>query len=108
MNIISEALTTLPGNWCQGRLEDNQGNMCVMGHLNRSIAGLDYYSDFSRSHREYCKTYAVIKEVGREQFPERWTKAMDMSLTIFNDHPDTTEEDVILVMEKAAIKMEEL
>jgi len=49
--------------------------------------------------------WAEMGRLIREHFPERsphWPSA-----TCFNDHPDTTLDDVILVLEKAAIQYDE-
>lgn len=46
----------------------------------------------------------IVQQVIQEQFPER---DEDEFPEDFNDHPDTTEDDVILVLEKAAVLWDE-
>lgn len=48
------------------------------------------------------------EKIIREQFPERCVEGAGSVFTVtdFNDHPDTTLDDVLLVLEKAAIEAE--
>lgn len=50
----------------------------------------------------------VLSEVIREQFPDRvWATSIESTVVHFNDHPDTTEQDVVAVFEKARVRAEE-
>jgi hypothetical protein len=49
-------------------------------------------------------TINIIVNVIEEQYSDRLTsESPQCSIVQFNDHPDTTYDDVILVLEKAAI-----
>lgn len=49
------------------------------------------------------RDFAVVRAVVMEQFPDRGNG----SIVDFNDHPDTTFEDIELVLTKAAIRRDE-
>lgn len=58
----------------------------------------------------------LVADVVREQYPERietlplsyLDRYLDCATIVtFNDHPDTTKDDVVAVLEKAAIKLDE-
>jgi len=103
MNPISKALEHLPGNWTKGGI-DEHGNTCGLGHV--YSFGMEDSIDFS----QFRQARDLMEEMARAEYPER---VADLSPTYlafaaFNDHPDTTEAQVIAVMEKAATKYDEL
>lgn len=59
----------------------------------------------------YLSTRAldVVATVVREQYPDRcWRYSVPLCVvTDFNDHPDTTQEEVERVLEKAALRLDE-
>lgn len=100
MNVIEKALQNLPGHWYQGGLGDGKGNYCGIGHVSNASFNQYRAVDYATS---------LMNEVALEQYPDRFEGDTSMvPFAVFNDHPDTTEADVIMVMEKAAIKMEEM
>lgn len=101
MNPIREAIKTLPGNWIKGTMSDNDGNHCGLGHL---ACALRDYEDKFRPLRINIRGIALsaMHTVACEQYPERGENFVD-----FNDHPSTTEAEVIAVMEKAAVRFDE-
>lgn len=78
--------------WTKGTLEDANG-VCIIG------ACLHAYRFFELS---------PIRDVVEEQYPERVKRPGFSPVAAFNDHPDTTLEDVILVLEKAAARFDEV
>lgn len=53
--------------------------------------------------------WIIIEEVIKEQFPDRYIpdQIFPAPMPYFNDHEKTVIEDVIMVLEKAAIKWDE-
>lgn len=102
MNAFEKMLETLPGHWHQGSLSDKKGNYCVVGHLRKAL-GLNTISGWPLDALE-AVDFLETKIV--EMYPDRPSAGWD-PVPAFNDHPDTTEEDVIAVVEKAAIGWEE-
>jgi len=49
----------------------------------------------------------IVAEVVREQYPDRCGDSRSWPIAPFNDHPDTTFDDIRLVCEKAKIALEE-
>jgi len=68
---------------------------CILGHVQG-----DY---------ELTPAVLVLSDIGREQYPERCGATIpSVAIAFFNDHPDTTWEDVERVMEKAILRAEEM
>ena len=59
------------------------------------------------------KAMKLLGDVAKEQFPERFTQhrltgdAYFWDIALLNDHEDTTQTDVLLVMDKAAVLWDE-
>lgn len=111
MNIIREAVSRLPGHWSKGAYEGPDGTHCGLGHIQAAydaIYGKDTHYSWN-AVPALNQIRHLMAKVAREQFPERAHNPDGMcSFVRFNDHPDTTESDVILVMEKAAVQLDEL
>lgn len=104
MNPIREAAKRLRGAWYQGDMENEDGTACCglgwVARVERSM-GLDIM--------DKIETGDLMDTVAFEQYPDR---AIDDNgdlryFAAFNDHPDTTEDEVIAVMEKAAVRWDE-
>ena len=101
-NYIREGLKTLPGHWHQGGWRNGAGDQCGGGHVRSVIA--KEFGEHTEFFRSMDLVFKIMGEVAYEQFPERAEVA---SFFRFNDHPDTTEAEVIAVMEKAALLLDE-
>jgi hypothetical protein len=78
-------------NWIKGALGDGQGRACLIGHLMR------VYGD-ARAYFEAMDLLATsIKAVYPERYSEQATRAT------FNNHPDTTLEDILRVCKLADV-----
>lgn len=77
-----------------------QNRFCMVGWVGR------IQQEQHVHHADAFQAKDLLMEVIREQFPER-LKRFSENIPTFNDHPDTTFEDVRLVIEKAAIKEQE-
>lgn len=101
MNIIDRAASNLKGHWYQGGMYDGEGNACAVGHL----------VSVGFSHDSYRDAVRISHRVAAEQFPDRLNHgnpliAKSGALIVVNDHPDTTEEDVLKIFEKASIEFD--
>lgn len=101
MNIIRQALPHVPGHWLKGSMADGNGNHCGIGwvayqHLLSSVPIEEYFDAITK-----------MDVIATEQYPERvyWDDTV-RQFASFNDHPDTTEDEVIAVMEKAAVELD--
>lgn len=99
MNPIAEAVKNLPGHWFQGDFGDWEGNYCGFGHLQNVYIENGQQCDQA--------TFDLLNDVAGELFPDRAAYGAIFSFPAFNDHVDTTEEDVVAVMEKAAVRYDE-
>lgn len=93
--------------WIKSQRRGPNGEACVLRACQQVTLGnldeIHYNSDAVRA------SAASLGPIIREQFPERhsaYVASDDPSGTMsatwrFNDHPDTTKDDVILVCEKA-------
>jgi hypothetical protein len=89
---IREAMGHVEKGWCKGTTVDDSGNVCMGGALaNTMITELD-------NRVYYAAKFALMNKV-REL---GW-----QYITLMNDDPLTTKQDVLNVMEKAALSLEE-
>ncbi len=103
-NVIRKAMSNLPGHWHQGAYTDDNGNYCGFGHIGQALDEAEELEEYERQ-----AMYSTLHAVAKEQYPERTGKRPVTLLTgfpCFNDHPDTTEEDVLRIMDKAAVELE--
>jgi hypothetical protein len=104
-NLLRMAAARVPGHWYQGDMSDGRGNYCGLGHL--VCVASDGRGSMVRSADDEIRLLAdVTRQAALDKFPER-VAVTSMSLdwfpfTSFNDHPETTEQDVVAVMELAA------
>jgi hypothetical protein len=77
------------GNWTQFAIEDDDGRMCLVGHAQR----LGVWND----HTATRLTEAIMA-----LYPQRVTRDCAVRVT-FNNHVDTTVEDVIRVCKLADV-----
>lgn len=106
MNAVRKAIENLPGHWYKGGLMDGDGNFCGLGHVSNALA-----EETSQNARYVDMVYKMMSEVAKEMYPDRINAYVDeagmCAFPSFNDHNDTTESDVLAVLEKVAIKLDE-
>lgn len=105
MNIEREAIAVLARHGWRGigkPASPRDGRPCVFVAMGRT-GGLSDVAGFDAAVERVA---AVI----REQYPERTMDRLfhEQVLFRFNDHPDTTVEDVILVLTKASVRRDEV
>ena len=101
MTRLSSILTG-PGKWCKGSSAKDQNNnttlsrsdsackFCIGGAISRMSSGYD----------DECFVRNEIRKSIRKLFPGRGGQMHDViEIEAFNDHPDTTFEDVMKVIE---------
>lgn len=89
----------------------NDKGYCLMGAYNSSVVKDENEDAWEHAERR-IRDIGILGGVCQEQFPDRMpSKAYEHSpggwMIAFNDHPETTVEDVFTVLDKAAVKWEE-
>lgn len=109
MNPIREAASRLAGHWHKGSSGDGEGNFCGLGHLDNVLYSMTANMPTNQWVQQSHEMYTLLTQVAREQFPDRINGYDKFGGTFpdFNDHPATTEAEVVAVMEKAAVKWDE-
>ena len=105
-NRIREAIEVLARRgWTQGTFTDDAGRHCLQGAL--------YEAHGCRPRRPGQRTDAdgplaadlrLVNETIAAEYPER---VGAVGVSRFNDHPETTIDDVVRVLEKSAIRRDE-
>ena len=106
-NRIREAIEVLVrSGWTKATFTDEAGRHCLQGALYEAHCALPY------SEREtgvpvggeLADDLRLVNRVIEEQYPDRFG---GVGVSRFNDHPETTLEDVVRVLEKAAVVRDE-
>lgn len=87
LGILRRARSYIEQGWCQGRLEDDDGNVCPYGALKRA-------SHFVKKHRPY------------ELLQEAVFETAGTSVVSFNDSKSTTKRDVLAAFDRAIVMAE--
>lgn len=90
----------LPGHWLQGELDDEKGNRCGLGWLCEAY-GLKR-SNVGQGGPLYTADIELMNIAAEDKFPDRIVDDQMVPFATFNDHPRTTESDVVAVMDLAA------
>lgn len=90
----------------QGSFHEAGGGYCALGAI-RSAMQMDALSAI-----HYTAEAIALARVIREQYPDRVHYSgrgneTFVTVTTFNDHIDTEPEDVLAMMDKAAVQMDE-
>lgn len=91
---------------CKFLLYDDAGRMCLVGALNLAHAETKYGVFFNKQRPHLAN---ILLQVTEEQHPDRFSGWDDYGAGYvwFNNHPDTTLEDVLSVMDKTAVLLDE-
>ena len=107
--VLREAAKNVPGHWMQGFYGDGAGNYCAVGHIAKAL-GMDVDGYVKGERREPVWDDDVealalaLGEVILEQYPE----SVGYHVPNWNDAEGRTEEEVVAMFEKAAVKAEEI
>lgn len=112
MNTLWQAAQKIRGHYHKGDYADGKGNYCMLGAM-ASVRGVqdtiltgDEEGDILFDH-EFNAQENILKEIIEEQFPDRLGLNRFPGVPTFNDHPDTTEDEVVAVLEKSAVRWDE-
>lgn len=83
-------------------LEDSAGHVCSHGALDVACFGKAEVRPLTRSQSRQAAA-EILKAVVGEQWPDR-----PGGILAFNNHPDTTQDDVERAFEKAIARAEEM
>jgi hypothetical protein len=107
-NRIREAIEVLARRgWTQGAFTDDTGRHCLQGAL------YEAHGCQPRQHGKLTGTSAdpdltadlrLLNETIAAEYPER---VGAVGVSRFNDHPETTIDDVVRVLEKTAVRRDE-
>ena len=106
-NTIREAIRVLSrAGWAKDAFTDASGRHCIQGALYEAygLCPFDGRQIALPLTSAMADDVRLVNEVISAQFPER---TGGVGVSRFNDHPDTTMDDVVSVMEKAAIRKDE-
>lgn len=107
MNVIREAAARLPGKWHKGSLYGPDDTACGLGHVIKVAS--ENSTDMPKIVFLPPEITDIMNKVALEQYPDRAIRndVLPHPFAQFNDHDDTTEDEVVAVMEKAAILLDE-
>lgn len=98
--------------WTKHHMFGSDRSACIMGAFEVVVLGntkesVSIESGVNTVERNgYWNRIDIVTKIVREQFPGR-DKGTGFTIANFNDHRDTTYDDVIMVLEKASIKWDE-
>lgn len=106
MNRIREAIEVLARRgWTKDTFTDETGRHCLQGALYEAHGMTAHRARYGRPLPGAVRhDIQLINEVLREQYPERFG---GVGVSRFNDHPETTVDDVVRILEKAAVRYDE-
>lgn len=108
INTIREAIAVLArSGWTKGTFRDEESRLCLQGAL-YEVHGLMPACErpmLGPLSDELARDVALVNRVLEEQYPERFGA---VGVSRFNDHPDTTLDDILRVLDKAAVAKDEL
>ncbi len=107
-NLARAALERLENGdaWCKAMPITVEGRRCLVGAVsNATLKTMNPYEEANRS-----PIAPIVASVIQGQFPERYSGGDDLAHVLyrFNDSRDTTFDDVRVVLEKAAIQVDEI
>lgn len=94
----------------KGMYEDTEGHVCSRGAARLGAMGRirGYFGATQAQQKLITGAEQVLTAVIEENWPERSGVPGSSSIAVFNDHPDTTQDDVERAFEKAIARAEEM
>jgi hypothetical protein len=108
VNKIRQAIDVLAARgWTKGAFTDLSGRHCLQGALYEAhgVCPLRRGSVVGPLPSALAADVRLVNDVVEANYPERFG---GVGVSRFNDHPETTVDDVVLVLEKAAVRRDEL
>lgn len=107
-NRIREAIEVLARRgWAQGTFTDEGGRHCLQGALYEAHGcrpRVQGHLTGTGTDPGLAADLRLVNETIAAEYPER---VGAVGVSRFNDHPDTTIDDVVRVLEKSAIRRDE-
>lgn len=106
-NRIRAALEILARRgWTQRTFTDETGRHCIQGALYEAhcVEPERYERVWRPLSASLLADVGLVNEVIETEYPER---VGAVGVSQFNDHPETTIDDVVRVLEKAAVRRDE-
>jgi hypothetical protein len=97
--LMRAAMTRVDAGWCKHTSVDDHGNVC----MGNSLGAAMLFNDV-RLIREARKVYYPARDALERKVRELGWHCISM----MNDDPRTTKQDILNVMEKTAIALEEI
>ena len=97
--VLEQAKRTVNAGWCQGEYTDGQGSYCLKGAIGLAAGVLE---DIDGHMRYKCldlpelRVDRIAYDLVVKHLPEPFE-----SIPTYNDHPGTTKNDVLAVLDKA-------
>lgn len=106
-NRIREAIEVLARRgWTQGAFTDDAGRHCLQGALYEAYGCQPRRpGQHSTTHAHVTADLSLVNEIIAAEYPDR---VGAVGISRFNDHPETTIDDVVRVLEKSAIRRDEI
>ncbi|MEO6120535.1 MAG: hypothetical protein ABIW46_00485 [Acidimicrobiales bacterium] len=109
VNKIREAIGVLANRgWTKNAFTDSDGRHCLQGALYEAYG----VTSCDRPHHRQLKMAGelaadmrLVNDIIAGEYPDRFG---GVGASRFNDHPETTVDDVVRVLEKAAVRRDEL
>ncbi|ASZ74218.1 hypothetical protein SEA_HANNACONDA_144 [Mycobacterium phage Hannaconda] len=98
---VASARDEIYQGWTKNSYRNDQG-VCILGALDR-VAMHNLHIDVEETVKARAKAEAEIKKMAKELFPDVW----DGDIPALNDRYDTTKEDVLALLDKTTIGLEE-
>lgn len=103
-NRIREAIELLASRgWTQGRFSDERGSVCLQGALYAAY-GCTPRRPGEAVTGDLAADIRLLNETIAAEYPDRYGA---VGISRFNDHPETTVDDVVRVLEKTALRRDE-
>lgn len=107
-NRIREAIEVLARRgWTKDAFTDDDGRHCMQGALYEAhgvaVSGCVSHLRY-RVAGDMAEDLRLLNEIVQSEYPDRFG---GVGTSRFNDHPETTVDDVVRVMEKAAVRRDE-
>lgn len=87
--------------WYQGASHGPDGSLCATGALDRICIDAVFMMRVDEIR-------GIADRIAAEQYPDRIVGRYPYPIINVNDHPDTTQEDIFRIFEKAAIEWDEV
>ncbi len=104
MQVLEKARNLVEEGWCKYRLTDSEGNYCLkaaIGLAAGTYVKTDFGVGFQRDHLSGLTLGQLRDDVAATRVLQEFLPEGFNSIPVFNDDPQTTQGDVLAVVDKA-------